>query len=599
MPAGLTREMILTLAVTAGALGLFLWNKLRVDVVALLVMAALIVLGLVTPDEGIAGFANEALFTVAAMLVLSEGLVRTGVLDQVAGWMGKHARGSPTRLLLVLLLVTLPLSAFLNNTAVVALLLPVTLGLARDIRIAPSLLLMPLSFGSQLGGTLTLIGTSTNLVVAGAARDLGLPAITLFTPTGPALVLALIGVLYMLTLGRWLSPQRQPPPQDLLASYELREYVTGLIVEPGSRLIGRSLRSTRFGQQYGLQVVAVQRAASGGYERIRFPSGRTVIRERDLLLVHGKVAGIARIEQTHGLRISGTPPELPLTAGEGRLAEVIVPPRSHVVGRTLQELDFRHRYGVTALAIQRHGVPLHERIGNVPLLPGDVLLVQGTVETLQELHQEGDLALLGPIDLPARRFGKRLLAVSILAGAVLLPAFDVAPISVTALVGGLLMVLTGCLKIEEAYEGIDWSVIVLIGAILPLGLAMQRSGAAELVARQVLAITAPFGPYGLMLCFYLMTSILTELISNNAAALLLTPIAAAAAHGMGISPMPLVIGVMIAASNSFMTPIGYQTNTFIFGPGGYRFVDFVRVGGPLNLLLICAATFVIPFFFPF
>ena len=597
MPAEWNSEVLLTLSVTVGALALFVWNKLRVDLVALLVLAALVLTGLIEPGEAPSGFSNEATFTVAAMLVLSEGLVRTGVLEQIADWMSRKARGSTTRLLVVTFAVVLPVSAFLNNTAAVAILLPVVLGLARELDAAPSQLLMPLSFGSQLGGTLTLIGTSTNLLVAGLLLDLGLDRIGIFAITPPAAILAVVGVAYMLTVGRWLTPQRAPPPRDLLSSYELREYLTGLIVEPGSRLVGRSLGTTRFGQQYGLQVIAIQRA--GDTEHIRFPSGRTVIHAGDLLLVTGMVADIARIESTHGLRISGTRPEIPLASGEGRLAEVIVPPRSRVVGNTLQELDFRTRYRVTALAVQRHGVSLHERIGNVPLHPGDVLLVQGTTAALQALHRQGELALLGPIHLPARRTAKKRLALAIMAAVVLLPAFGAMPIVVSSLLGGLAMVLGGCLTPDEAYEGIDWSVIVLLGAIPPLGLAMQRTGTAALLARLLVDATAPLGVFGLLFSLYLLTSLLTEVISNNAAALVLTPIAAAAAQAAGLSPMPFVVAVMFAASNSFLTPIGYQTNTFIYGPGGYRFVDFVRVGGPLSLLLTLVATVVIPWFFPF
>ncbi|WP_373046756.1 SLC13 family permease [Vulgatibacter sp.] len=597
MPEALDKDVLLTLGITAGALALFLWNRLRVDIVGLIVLAALVLAGLVQPDEVPSGFANEAVFTVAAMLVLSAGLMRTGLLESVASWMGRTARGSKVRLLLVMLAVVIPVSAFLNNTAAVAILLPVVLGLAREFDAAPSELLMPLSFGSQLGGILTLIGTSTNLLVAGLVLDLGLDRIGLFTITPAALVITGVGILYLVTVGRWLTPERAAPPRDLLSSYELREYLTGLIVEPASRLVGRSLGTTRFGQQYGLQVIAIQRADDR--EHIRFPSGRTVLHAGDLLLVTGKVADIARIEQSHGLRISGTRPELPLQAGEGRLAEVIVPPRSRVVGRTLQELDFRSRYRVTALAVQRHGVSLHERIGNVPLLPGDVLLVQGTTESLYILHRQGDLALLGPIHLPARRTGKRHLALGILAFVVLLPAFGVVPITVSSLLGALAMVLTGCLTPEEAYQGIDWSVVVLLGAILPLGLAIQRTGTAELLANSLLWLTTPLGVYGLLATVYVLTAILTEVISNNAAALVLTPIAVAAATALGLSPMPFVIAVMFAASTSFMTPIGYQTNTFIYGPGGYRFIDFLRVGGPLNLVLAMVTTLVLPIFFPF
>jgi di/tricarboxylate transporter len=328
----------------------------------------------------------------------------------------------------------------------------------------------------------------------------------------------------------------------------------------------------------------------------------------DLLLVRGKIADIARITETEHLRIAGTRPDLPLDATEApesaagsneRLAEVIVPPRSPVVGHTLRGLNFRGRYGVPVLGIQRHGEPLHAALGDIELAAGDVLLVQANDRHLRQLHRGRDLALLGPVDLPRRRRRKIKIAVPILAAVVLLAAFDVTTILLAAILGVIAMFLTGCITAEEAYVEVDWMVLVLLGSIIPLGIAMQNTGTAQLIAWAIVQLTEPFGLYGLLAAVYLATSLLTEVISNNATAVVLTPIAIGVASAAGISPLPLVVAVMLAASNSFLTPVGYQTNTFIYGPGGYRFLDFVRVGGPLNVLLIVMATLVIPAFFPF
>jgi di/tricarboxylate transporter len=594
-------EIGLTLAITAGALVLFVWDRVRMDVVGLIVMAALIVSGLVTPQQGISGFSNEAMITVAAMFILSAGLVRTGAIDAVGRQVARFAGKSELRLLLVALALAVPLSAFINNTPVVVMMIPMLLGLAREMGVAPSRLFIPVSFGSQLGGTLTLIGTSTNLLVAGLVLDLGMDRIRLFDITPPALVLAALGIVYLTTIGRALTPVRETR-EDLVASYELREYLTGLVVEPGSALAGRSLAESRFGDQYGLQVVGIER----GEERIPFPSGATVLRENDHLLVRGKSMEIARIEESGGMRLAGAQPEFPLepsrtAAEEGgpRLAEVIVPPRSAVIGRTLRSLNFRRRYGVPVLAIQRHGEPLHEALGRTVLAAGDVLLVRGTPDELRAAHEDRELALLGAVDVPARRTRKLPLAVSIMAAVVLLAAFDVTTILVSSILGVVAMFLTRCLTPDEAYRDIDWMVLVLLGSVIPLGIAMQETGTAQLIAGSLLALTEPLGLYGSLAALYLLTSLLTEIISNNAAAVVLTPVAVAAAVGLGASPLPFVIAVMFAASNSFLTPIGYQTNTFIYGPGGYRFSDFIRVGGPLTVLLVVAATIAIPFFFPF
>jgi di/tricarboxylate transporter len=337
------------------------------------------------------------------------------------------------------------------------------------------------------------------------------------------------------------------------------------------------------------------------------PGGDTVLLPGDHLLVHGMIPDIARIAEVDHLRLAGAKSDLSAGAtGEDdsnreglRLAEVIVPPRSQVLGRSLRELGFRGRYGVSVLAAQRHGEPLHERLRDFRLEAGDVLLVQGTSRQLREIHRTGHLALLGAVDLPAKRIRKLKFSVPIIVAVVLLAATGATTILVSALLGVIAMFLTGCLTPDEAYREVDWMVIVLLGSLIPLGIAMQNTGTAQFIAGGILRATAPLGLLGVLAAFYLMTSLLTELISNNAAAVVLTPIAVATGMALDVSPLPFVIAVMFAASNSFLTPIGYQTNTFIYGPGGYRFSDFFRVGAPLSVLLLVTAMFVIPFFFPF
>jgi di/tricarboxylate transporter len=599
----LTLDIVLTLSVALGALGLFIWNRLRIDVVALMVMLSLVLLGLVTPQEGISGFANEATVTVAAMFILSAGLLRTGAIDLLGMWVARLAGESEFRLLLVACLLVIPMSAFINNTPVVVVMIPMILGITRELGQAPSRLFMPISFASQMGGTLTLIGTSTNLLVAGLVLELGLDRIRLFDITGPALLLTSIGLVYLLTVGRWLTPTREASA-DVMERYELRDYLSVLIVEDQSPLAGRTLRESRFGEAHGLEIVRIER----GDQRIIAPGADTALQAGDVLLVHGKIPNIAKIIEVDHLRIAGTKPDLADPAAEDgedrkkealRLAEVIVPPRSPVVGRSLRQLAFRGRYGVPVLAAQRHGQPLHERLRDIVLEPGDILLVQGSPRQLREIHRSGHLALLGAVDLPAKRIRKLKYSVPILALVVLLAATGVTTILVSALLGVVAMFVTGCLTPDEAYKEVDWMVIVLLGSLIPLGIAMQNSGAAEFIALGLLRVTSPLGLLGVLAAFYLLTSILTELISNNAAAIVLTPIAVATGVALGVSPLPFVIAVMFAASNSFLTPIGYQTNTFIYGPGGYRFSDFFRVGAPLSVILLVTAVFVIPLFFPF
>jgi di/tricarboxylate transporter len=595
-----TLPILLTLLVAVGAVALFVWDRLRMDVVGLIVMGTLMVTGLVSLRQGISGFANEALVTVAAMFVLSAGLVRTGTVDSLGKWLGRVAGESEFRLLVLSLGVVIPLSAFINNTPVVVVMIPIVLGLARSMGARPSKLLMPISFASQMGGTLTLIGTSTNLLVAGLVLDLGMDRIRLFDVTPPALVLTVIGVVYLLTAGRWLTPVRETS-RDLIKSYELRDYLTGLVVEPDSPLVGKSLGEARFASEYGLEVVVIERKG----RRVMTPDSSTVIRAGDLLLAEGKVEDIARIEEDAHLKIA-TPSRGLLEGDEAdseeerpQLAELLVSPRSRAAGSSIRRLRFRQRYGVPVLGVQRHGTPLRERVRDVTLVPGDLLLVRGLPQDLRRIHEGRDFALLGAVERPVRRREKRWLAVAIFAAVVGLAAVNVMPILLSAVLGVIAMFLTGCVTPEEAYQEVDWMVLVLLGSIIPLGIAMQNTGAAGFVADHLLRLTAAVGPVGALAAVYLVTLLFTAVISNNATAVVFTPIAIAAARELDVSPLPFVVAVMIAASNSYMTPVGYQTNTFIYAPGGYRFSDFLHVGGPLNLIMLVAAALVIPIFFPF
>ncbi|MGD8869209.1 MAG: SLC13 family permease, partial [Gemmatimonadales bacterium] len=378
----MTADIWIAYAITLAAIGLFIWNRLRVDVVGLIVMAALIVTGLVTVREGTSGFANEAMLTVAAMFVLSAGLVRTGAVDALGRRLVRLAGKSEFRLLVVSLALVIPLSAFMNNTPVVLVMIPLVLGISREVHSAPSRTLMHVSFASQMGGTLTLIGTSTNLLVAGLVLELGLERIRLFDITLPAAALTVVGVAYLLTVGRWLTPTRTAAA-DLVDAYELRDYLSVLHVEAGSPLTDRTLGELRFASEYGLLVVGLEREG----DKLVAIDANTRIHGDDFLLVEGKIKDIAAIKETAGVTISRPSGELALPeehaaeagrrpAAEFQLAELLVPPRSPVVGRTIRQLDFRHRFRLTVLGIQRHGVSLVDRVRDVVLAPGDLLLVE-------------------------------------------------------------------------------------------------------------------------------------------------------------------------------------------------------------------------------
>jgi di/tricarboxylate transporter len=435
--------------------------------------------------------------------------------------------------------------------------------------------------------------------VAGLALDLGVPRIELFDITPAAGLVALAGAAYLLTVGRWLLPHRVAET-SLLERYELHDYLGVVRVRTGSTLAGRSLAEARFGAEHGLQVMLIER----GETRVTEPSGSTVLHEGDLLLVEGKVAELARVQQgSRDLEMADAELARALESEQdpdtGRFAEVLVPARSRVIGSTVRELGLRARYGVSALAVRRHGEPVPDAAGQVRLQAGDMLLVRAAPDALLGLRENSELVLLGELRLPLVRQHRMRLAVAIVAGVVLLPALGIAPILVSALLGVVAMLLTGCIQPDEAYREVDWMVIVLLGAVLPLGEAMHATGAAAWLAQSVLLVGAPLGPHGVLAGLLLLTTLLTSIISNAAAGAVLAPVAVAIAASMGWSPLPLVIGIMIGASNSFLSPVGYQTNAMIYAPGGYRFSDYLRVGGPLSLLVIGVGTLVIPLFFPF
>jgi di/tricarboxylate transporter len=588
----LTQPLVVTLCICAGALLLFIWNRFRFEVVGLMVLAAVIVSGVLPIDQALSGFSNEATLTVAGVLLLSNGLERTGVVDMLAETFTRVGGGSELRLMVVMIALTIPASAFLNNTAVVAVLMPVVLAASRRYGIPASRLLMPLSFTSQLGGTLTLIGSSTNLLVSGVLVELGQPGLGFFQMTGPAALLMLAGVAYLLTIGRRLLPIRSASEDEIETPF--REFASALLVEPGSSFVGSSFEQVRGAGFEGLRLKEIRRSS-----RTDPVSETEPLQPADLLLVEGTGEALQRADRIAGLRIA-MPRDTSSKGEQDELLvmEAVVGPRSTLVGRTMRSIGPLDTYGAAILAVQRHGRQPELRAADRPLRAGDLVLVEGTRAALGRMQRAGMLLLVTRV-MPPRSRSRWWLASGILLAVVVLAAMGAMSMTLAVLLGVIAMVLTGCIDLGEAYERVDWGVIILLGSVIPLGLAMQQTGAAKLLAAIVLDATSGHGPYIVLGAIYLITSLLTEFISNNAAAVVLTPVAVAVAGALQVSALPFAMAVMIAASNSFMTPIGYQTNTFIFGPGGYRFGDFFRCGAILNALLVVLSVVVLPLFFPF
>ena len=575
------------MGVLVGVVVLFVSERYPLDIVAILGLGVLLVLGLVTVGEGFSGFSNPATLTVAAMFVLSAGLQKTGATATVGRLMVRFSRNHYTALVVIMVTVTI-MSAFVNNTAAVAVFIPLVTILANRRRIAASKLLIPLSYASQFGGVCTLIGTSTNLLVSAISEEAGYGAFSMFEFTRMGLVLFAAGVVFFLLFGRWLLPARSTP--ELSIAYHLGEYITELRIRGGSPLVGKSVLESRLGEDHDITVLRVRNAGEDGWAPLR----RT-LQPDDVLLVRGSLPDLIRLRGTMGLRINADF-ELrddTLQSQDLRVVQALVAPDSRLIGHTLKETDFRNRYRALVLGMQRKGETINDKLSSIRLRLGDALLIQAQEAQIRDLRRGSDLIVLNEIPGSVLRH-KAPLAIGILVVVVGLAAFDILPILVAALLGCVALVMTRILQPEDVYRAINWQVIFLLAGVLPLGVAMHNSGAAGWLAEQTVALVGDLGPVAILAAFYLLTAIMTETMSNAAAAVLLAPIAISTAEQVGVDPRPFLMAITFAASTGFSTPVGYQTNTMIYNPGGYKYADFLRAGAPLNVIFWILSVIFIP-----
>jgi di/tricarboxylate transporter len=616
-------EKLLLLGLLTLALALFASERVRADLVALGLLLTMMLTGILTVQEGFSGFASPAVITVVCMFVLSGALVRTGVADEIANRVMARGVRSHLGLTLIVMLLVGTMSGFMNNIAAVAILMPSVFAIAQRANMPVTKLLIPLSFGSLLGGLSTLVGTPPNLLASEALERAGHAPFRMFDflPTG--LAVFAVGIAYFLLVGSRLVPVRTPAAsQD--DSSGLRHYVTEAALPRSSSLIGKTLDGARLKDTLGLSVLRVHR----GYERDR---GETV-GDRPWLRYgrYGRDEGDGRysfvpwpeaqFREGDHLQLEGDPSALLQQQGRGmlelvereRAAEAVAPgddligevalaPGSRSLGASIAEADFPGRYGVAVLGLRRNGRQEDERIDQLRIEPGDVLLVRGSAAALTELGHNPDFLVVNRLTGKARDHSRRGLALAIMGATVFAAAAGFVHISVAALAGVLAMVASGCMPVRDMYAQVDWRVIFMIAALMPLSLAMdaEHTGAAAFIAEGMLFFTGVDSPYPAMLLLIVLTVALTQLMSNAACVVLVAPIGIQLAHSMAIDPHAFVMGIAIAASTAFITPIGHQANMLVYGVGNYRFSDFVRVGGPLTVVIMVVTMLVVPMVWPF
>jgi len=607
-----TPEILFVFALVALALILFATEPVPVDITAIGILVTLLLVDPVTADlaemgvladgldvladptgDGLAGFASSATLTVLAMFVLSRGVQETGVIQRLGHRIAALTGGSEHRQLGATIGLVGPISGFINNTAAVAILLPMVTDLAHEGRTSPSKLLIPLSFASMFGGTLTLIGTSTNILAAAVATDLD-PAVgarfTMFVFTPVGVLISVVGVAYFMTVGRRLLPERIAVEEDLTREFEMGDYLTEVVVREDSPLVGRTVNEGL--RETDLDVDLLQLVRNGAV--FLEPLGPKSIRAGDVFVVRTDRDTLVQLLDVEGLDlvpdVDVDEAELETASERQNLVEVVVGPGSSLVDESLRSAAFRQRYDATVLAIRRGPELLRKRLDDVRFRVGDTLLVQATAESVERLDAHRDFIVAQEIERADYRTSKVPVAVGIVAAVVGVAAFTGVPIVSAALAGALAMVLTGCLRPTEVYESVQWDVIFLLAGVIPLGTALQHTGAATLVADGLVASAGTLPPIAVLGLLYVVTALLTNVISNNASVVLMVPVAFQAASTLDASVFSFVLAVTFAASTAFMTPVGYQTNLFVYGPGGYTFMDYVRVGAPLQLLVAVVTT---------
>ncbi|QPN61331.1 SLC13 family permease [Synechococcus sp. CBW1002] len=578
-------QALITLVVFALAIVLFITGWLAPEVTGLLAAGLLIATGVLKPAEAVAGFGSTALITLIGLFALSAALFRSGALDRLRGLIGSDAVRSPKRMITLMVAVVGPVSAFIPNTPIVATLLPVIEGWCHRHRIAPSKVLLPLSFATVLGGTLSLLGSSVNLLASDVSEKLGYGAFDLFTFTGIGLGVWLVGGTMMVLLADRFLPNRGIDDDDLVGSFARSGYLTEVLIPEGSELVNQSLHLSRLQRRFDVDVLELHR----GNERFLPPLADRSLAAGDRLLLRCSRDDLLRLQQDHTISLAPASQDeeegARIDPGSQRTVEVLLPSGSTLTGDCLRDLRFRQRYNATVLALRRGNAVLREQLGQAVLREGDVLLLQAPRDAIRGLQATNDLVVLEQLEKDLPTVSRKRYAIVIAALVILLPSFELMPLVASVLLGTVAMVATGCLRPGDLQRSIRLDVILLLGSLASFSVALEKTGLAEAIATALLSGLHTWSVFWALVVVFLFTTLLTEVMSNAATVALLIPIGAQLANGLGQPPMAFIFTVLFGASQSFLSPVGYQTNLMVFGPGRYRFLDVARYGLPLTVTM--------------
>lgn len=576
------------------AIVIFAKEWLPVDTTSLVIMTILIATGLVEPHEGISGFSNEATITILALFILGAGLQNSGAITYFAKRIQKYFLAKEWKVLGLIMIFTATLSAFINNTAIVIVLLPIMLRISRITKISINRLLMPMSFSAMAGGATTVIGTSTNLVISSISEESGYGRFSIFEFSFMGVIMVIGLITFMLVLGRKLIPERGRD-EDLTGEYHVKEFLTDLMITKGSKLIGKKLRDTELYKDPDIEILEIAREDGS----IWMPKSVERLRENDSILLKGGVEEIVNFTSGVGSKIM---PEITfqdedLETNKMTLVEVLITPNSKLADRKIKKIGFQENYNAILLAVHKKGDYFSKKISYLKANIGDILLLETPKNNIRFLNNTNDFIILEQHVKNVFDMKKVIISFLIVLAVIILAAFDVLPILSSALIGSVVMLLTGCVSLQKAYQFIDWKIIFLLAGLIPLGIAIEKTGAGDLLANNFVYFTEGFSGRTMISLLFIFTVLLTSIISNNATAILIAPIAISIAEGLSLDPKPFLITVMFAASTSFITPIGYQTNTLIYSIGNYKFYDFLKVGGLVTVIIWALATWLIPNFY--